>query len=97
NDLEAVMAKALVIGQRRPQVSQPDYRHTPLLGQTENLHQMLAQILDVIPDAAYAEFAEIGQIFANLRRIEIELISHRLRRDSLPLEHRQFIQAAQID
>src|SRR5215467_4717393 len=90
------MTETLVIGQSHPQVSQADYSHPALLVQTENLHQMLAQILDVISDAAHAEFAEIGQVLANLRRIEIELVGHRLRRDGLYLEDRQFVQAAQI-
>ena len=46
----------------------------------ENLSKMAPQLLDVVPDAADAEFAEIRQVLSDLRRIQVELVGQRLRR-----------------
>ena len=41
------------------------------------------QILDVVADAAHAELAEVREVLANLRGVEMELLGQRLRRDRL--------------
>ena len=42
---------------------------------------MAAQVLDVVADAAHAELAEIGEVLANLRGVQMKLLGQRLRRD----------------
>ena len=42
--------------------------------ETENLRQMLAEIVHEITYAAHTELAEVTEILANLRRVEIELL-----------------------
>ena len=43
----------------------------------EDLAQMAPQLLDVVADAADAELAKVGEILANLRGIEVELLGQR--------------------
>ena len=49
--------------------------------ETEDLPQVPPQLLDVVPDAAHAELAEVRQVLANLRRVQVELLGQRLRRN----------------
>ena len=65
--------------------------------EAEDLPQVRAQLLDVIADAAHAEFAEIGEILANLRGVQVELLGQRLRRNRLHAGIVERIQAPQVD
>ena len=51
--------------------------------EAENLAQVALQILDVVADAAHAELAEVRQVLADLRGVQMELLGERLRRDRL--------------
>ena len=55
------------------------------------------QILDVVADAAHAELAEIGEILADLRGVQVELLGQRLRRDRLDAAGSSWFEAAQVD
>jgi hypothetical protein len=55
------------------------------------------QIPDVVAHATDAEFAEIGQIFANLGGVQVKLFGERLRRNRADAGIVQGVQAAQID
>ena len=52
------------------------------------------QVLDVIADAAHAELAEVGEVLADLRRVEVELLGQRLRRDGLDAGRLELVEAA---
>ena len=52
-----------------------------LLIEAENLAKVPLQVADVVADAADAELAEVGEVLADLRRVEVELLGERLRRD----------------
>src|SRR5882762_11680638 len=67
------------------------------LVEAENFRQVFPQVVDEIPGPAHAELAKVTQVFANLRRVEIELLSQLLRRDRLDSSGRQLVQATQID
>ena len=58
---------------------------------------MAPQILDVIADAADAELAEVGEVLANLRGVQVELLGQRLRRDGPHAGGVERVQAAQVD
>ncbi len=90
--LEPVLAEAGVIGKREAEVAGAHDRHTDVAIETEDLLQVPPQLLDVVPDAAYAELAEVRQVLPNLRRIQLELLGKRLRRnraDAHRIEGRQ--------
>ena len=57
---------------------------------------MALQIADVVTDATHAELAEVREILANLRGIEVKLLGQRLRGDRLNTSRLEFIQAAEI-
>ena len=65
--------------------------------QTENLRDVLAQILDVIPNATNAKLSEIAKVFSDLGGIKIELFGKCLRRNALNASRRKRIQAAEIN
>ena len=63
----------------------------------EDLAQVPAQLLDVVADAADAELAEVGQVLADLRGVEMELLGERLRRDVRTPAASSAFEAAQVD
>ena len=65
--------------------------------EAEDLPQVRAQLLDVVADAADAELAEVGEVLANLRRVQVELLGQRLRRDRPHAGGVERVQAAQVD
>ena len=83
DDLEAFLAEARVVGQRQAEVAGADDGDAQLAVEAEDLSQMPLQILDVVADAAHAELAEVGQVLADLRGVQVELLGERLRRDGL--------------
>ena len=58
---------------------------------------MPLQVLDVVADAADAELAEVREVLADLRGVEVELLGERLRRDGLDPGGLQLIEAAEVD
>ena len=58
---------------------------------------MTLEIAHVIADAAHAEFAEVGEVLANLSRVQAKLLRQRLgrnRADAAVVEH---VEAPQVD
>jgi hypothetical protein len=55
------------------------------------------QILHVIADAANAELAEVRQVLANLRRVEVKLFGEGLGRDRFDAGQFELRQASQVD
>src|SRR5690606_15822406 len=65
--------------------------------EAENGSQLPLEVLDVIADAADAELAEVGQILADLRRVQVKLLGQRLRRDCLDPGGIERVQRAQVN
>jgi hypothetical protein len=63
----------------------------------EDLAQVPAQLLDVVAHAADAELAEVREVLANLRRVEVETLGERLRRDGLHARFVERVEAPQVD
>ena len=57
---------------------------------------MAFQIADVVADAADAELAEVGEVLADLRGIQMKLFRQRLRRDGPHAGIVERVQAAQV-
>ena len=57
---------------------------------------MALQIADVVADAADAELAEVGEVLADLRGVQMELLGQRLRRDRPHAGIVERVQAAQV-
>ena len=55
------------------------------------------QVLDVVADAADAELAEVGEVLADLRGVQVELLGERLRRDRPDAGGLERVEAAQVD
>ena len=58
---------------------------------------MPLEIADVVADAADAELAEVGEVLADLRGVQVELLGERLRRDGADARIFERVQAAQVD
>ena len=67
------------------------------LVEAEDLPEVAPQLLDVVADAADAELAEIREVLADLRRIQVELLGQRLRRDRAHARRIEGVEAAQVD
>ena len=61
----------------------PDDRHPQPAIEAENLPEVAPQLLDVVAHAADAELAEVREVLADLRGVEMELLGERLRGDRL--------------
>ena len=96
HDIEAVLAEAGIVGQRQPEVAGADDDDLDAAVQPEDLAQVALQILDVVADAANAELAEMREVLANLRRIELELRGQLLRRHRVDAAGIQRFEAPQI-
>jgi hypothetical protein len=68
-----------------------------LLIESQNLTEMALQVADVVADPSNAEFAEIGQVLADLGGIEMELLGERLRGDRANAGAVQHVETAQVD
>src|SRR5687767_10953861 len=95
-NLEAFLAEARVIGQGEAEVSGAHDRDAEMAIETQNLAEVAAQLLDVVPHASHAEFPEVREVLADLRGIEVELFGQRLRGDRLHAGGIELVQAAQI-
>src|SRR5438445_3712142 len=78
-DAKSLTGEPAIVEQRRAEVAVADERHGPLAIETEDALELGLQPRDVVPDAAYAELAEVGEVFSDLRRVEIEPIRQLLR------------------
>ena len=96
-DLEAFLAEARVVGEREAEVAGADDGDAQLAIETEDLPQVPLQIADVVADAAHAELAEVGEILADLRGVQVKLLGQRLRRDRADAGVFERVQAAQVD
>ena len=97
DDLEAFLAEARIVGERQPEIAGAHDRDAQLAVEAEDLPQMPLQIADVVADAADAELAEIREVLADLRGVQMELLGERLRRDRPHAGAVERVQAAQID
>ena len=77
-DAEPFLAEARVVGQRQAEIAGAHDRNVQLAVEAQDLAEVAAQLLDVIADSADAELAEVRQVLADLRGIEVELLSQRL-------------------
>ena len=58
---------------------------------------MPAQLLDVVADAANAELAEVRQVLADLRSVEVELLGERVRRNGAHAGGVELSEAPEVD
>ena len=70
HDAEAAAAEAGVVGQRVAEVADPDDDDGPVLGHADLAGDLVAQVVDVVPDAAGAVAAEVGQVLAELGAVD---------------------------
>ena len=96
-DLEPFLAEARIVGEREPEVAGAHDGDAQLAIEAENLAQVALQIADVVADAADAELAEVGEVLADLRGVEVKLLGERLRRDGADAGVLEHVQAAQVD
>ena len=80
-NLKAFLLESRIVGQREAEVAGAEDGDLQPAVESENLPQVLLEILDVVTDAADPELAEVREVFANLRRVQMELMRERLRRD----------------
>ena len=86
-----------IVGEREAEVAGAHDRDAQLAIEAEDLPQVAPQILDVVADAADAELAEVREVLADLRGVEVELLGERLRRDGLDAGGFERVEAAQVD
>ena len=58
---------------------------------------MALQIADVVADAANAELAEVREVLADLRGVQVELLGERLGRNRPDAGAIELVQAAQVN
>src|SRR5262249_61421411 len=80
-NLESFLTKPRIVGQRQAKVPRADDGDAQFAIETENLPQMAAKIADVVADAANAKLTEIGEVLANLRRVQMKAFREALRRN----------------
>ena len=97
DDLEPLPAEAGIVGKRQSEVAGAHHRDPELAVEAENLAQVTLEVLDVIADASDAKLAEIRQILADLRRVQVKLLGQRLGRNGVDAGRFELSQAAQID
>ena len=88
-DLEAFLTESGIVGERQAEVAGAHDRHAQPPVEAQDLAQVPAQLLDVVADAAHAELAEVREVLANLRGVQMELLGERLRRDRLDAGRRR--------
>ena len=86
-----------IVGEREAEVAGAHDRDAQLAIEAENLPQVALQIVDVVADAADAELAEVREVLANLRGVQVELLGERLRRDRADAGVFELVEAAQVD
>src|SRR5262249_36529248 len=69
-DREAARDETTVVGQGAAEVAGPDDDHRPVLGQAKRPGYLVDEVVDVIADAPDAVGAEVGQVLAQLGRVD---------------------------
>src|SRR4029453_12976179 len=95
-DLESLLTESRVIAEAKTKVAGPHDRDTQVSIETEDLAQMATQILDVIAHTAHTELAEVREVLANLRGIELVPFRQRLRRDGLYSGGIELVEAPEV-
>ncbi len=96
-DLEAFLAEPGIVGEREAEIAGAHDGDAQLSVEAQNLSEVPLQIAHVVADAADAELAEVGEVFADLSRVQVELLGERPRgnrADAGPVEH---VQAPQVE
>ena len=70
DDAEAAGVEAGVVGQRRAEVAEADDDHRPVVGRPDLAADLEPQVLDVVADTAGAVRAEVGEVLAELGRVD---------------------------
>ena len=70
HDPEAAAAEAGVVGERVAEVSDADDDDRPVLGHADLAGDLVAQVVDVVPDPAGAVAAEVGEVLAELGAVD---------------------------
>ena len=78
-NLEAFLPEARVVREGETEVAGAHDRHAQATVETEDLPEVAAQLLDVVADAADAEFAEVREVLPDLRGVEMKLFGQALR------------------
>ena len=79
-----LLVEAAVVGERHAEVAGADDEDVAGAVEAELAHEVLAcSARDVVADAARAELAEAGQVFADLRGVEMEALGQLGRGDGL--------------
>ena len=73
-NLEPFLTEAGIVGERQPEVAGAHDRDPQVAVEAENLPQVAAQVLDVVADAADAEFTEVGEVLSDLRGVQVKLL-----------------------
>src|SRR6266851_42671 len=82
-DPEALAGEALVVEERRAQVTEAHQRHLPLAIQAQDALELGLEARDVVADAAHAELAEVGEVLPDLGGVQTEALGQLLGRDGL--------------
>ena len=69
-DREPARGEPAVVGQRVPEVAEPHDDDRPVLGQAQLAGDLEDQVVDVVADAPGAVGAEVGEVLAQLRRVD---------------------------
>ena len=69
-DREPAGGEAAVVGQRVAEVADADDDDRPVLGQAELAGDLVDEVLDVVADAAGAVGAQVGEVLAQLGRVD---------------------------
>src|SRR5215203_367550 len=96
-DLETFLTKPRVIGQREAEIACAHDGHPQMAIEAENLPEVAAQFLDVVTDAPDTELAEVRQILANLRGVEMKLLGQGLGGDGLCAGSVELVETPQVD
>ncbi len=79
DDREPFLPESRVVGEREPEVAGAEDRHAHGAIEPQDHPQVALELLDVVADAADAELAEVGEVLANLRGVQMELLGQGLR------------------
>src|SRR5262245_46013063 len=95
-NLEAFHPEAGVVGERQTEIAGAHDRDAQLAIEAENLSEMALQVADIVADPAHAELAEVGEVLADLRGVQMKLLGERLRRDRADAGVFERVQAPEI-
>ena len=80
-DVDPVLREDRGRGDRLPEPAGADERDVVLALRAQDLADRVEQELDRVADPALAELAEVGQVAADLRRVDVRVLGDLLRRD----------------